>query len=193
VVPNEKVGIGDGLNAFSRFPFSDFERIAWDKCNGRLSDGSDCLAAKGFSVATHEIAPGVAFDLYDVHMDAGHSAGDFAARALQLDQLMAFVMRHSAGKAVVIAGDTNMSRDSEALVSAFLARTGLLDACRSLGCDAPNRIDRIMYRSSETLELRATRLVVDARFVTAEGRDLSDHKAVGARIEWRTTTLAIAR
>jgi hypothetical protein len=193
LVPNEKVGIGDGLNEFSRIPFSHAERVTWSNCNGKLSDGSDCLAPKGFLVATHEIAPGVEFDLYDVHMDAGHSPGDFAARATQLDQLMAYVVKHSAGKAVIIAGDTNMSRDSEALVAAFLKRTGLTDACRSLGCDNPNRIDRIMYRSSSTLELRAARIVVDTRFVTRSGKDLSDHKAVGAQIDWRRTTLTASR
>ncbi|HVU00867.1 MAG TPA: endonuclease/exonuclease/phosphatase family protein [Polyangiaceae bacterium] len=193
LVPNEHVGIGDGLNEFSRFPYSHFERVTWSNCNGRLSDGSDCLAPKGFTVATHDFGNGVEVDLYNVHLDAGHSTGDFAARSTQLDQLLSYVGKHSAGKAVIIAGDTNMSRDSEDLVAAWLKRAGLTDACRALACDNPNRIDRVMYRSSSALELRAVRVLVDSRFVTKDGKDLSDHKAVGTLMEWRKTTRTASR
>jgi hypothetical protein len=185
LVPDEKIGIGDGLNEFSRLPFSRFERVTWTVCNGTLSNGSDCFAPKGFTVATHELTPGVEIDLYNVHLDAGHSPGDFAARGVQAEQLLAYTLKRSAGRAIVVAGDTNMNRESdqEVLVS-FMKHAGLVDACRQLACDNPARIDRVMYRSSPTLDLRAARLAVDSRFVTHDGKDLSDHKAVGVVLEW---------
>lgn len=188
LVPNEKVGIGDGLNLFSRMPFSHFERVTWTACNGKLSDGSDCFAPKGFSVATEEIAPGVDLDLYNVHMDAGHSPGDVGARGQQSEQLLGFLLKRSAGHAVIVAGDTNMNRESdqEMLVS-FMKRAGLVDSCRTLNCDDLSRIDRVMYRDSATLDLRAAKLAVDSRFVTHDGKDLSDHKAVGVVMEWHRT------
>lgn len=73
--------LGDGLNRFSRPPFHGYARVRWTRCNGILGDGSDCLARKGYSVATHDLAPGVSVDVYNVHMDAGRSADDRAARA----------------------------------------------------------------------------------------------------------------
>jgi endonuclease/exonuclease/phosphatase family metal-dependent hydrolase len=186
LVPNEKIGIGDGLNEFSRLPFSRFERVTWSVCNGTLSNGSDCFAPKGFTVATHELTPGVEIDLYNVHMDAGHSPGDVAARGAQAEQLLAYTLKRSSGRAIVVAGDTNMNpgSDQEVLVS-FMKRAGLVDACHELACDNPARIDRVMYRGSSALDLRAARLAVDMRFVTRSGKDLSDHKAVGVVLEWR--------
>ena len=187
LVPSEKVGIGDGLNEFSRLPFSHFERVTWSACNGKLSDGSDCFAPKGFTVATHELAPGVEVDLYNVHMDAGHSAGDVSARGAQSEQLLATLLKRSAGHAVIVAGDTNMNRESDQeMLVAFMKRAGLVDTCRTLNCDDLSRIDRVMYRDSPTLDLRAAKLTVDTRFVTHDGKDLSDHKAVGVVMEWRT-------
>src|SRR4051812_23686423 len=103
LVPDAKVGIGDGLNLYSKIPFSGFERVTWRKCHGHFSDGSDCLAPKGFSIATEVVAPGLAIDLYDVHMDAGESEGDVSARAEQAEQLLAFIQRRSAQHAVVVA------------------------------------------------------------------------------------------
>lgn len=187
LVPNEKIGIGDGLNEFSRLPFSRFERVTWSVCNGTFSNGSDCLAPKGFTAATHQLTTGVEIDLYNVHMDAGHSPGDVAARGAQAEQLLAYTLKRSAGRAVVVAGDTNMNRepDQEVLVS-FMKRAGLVDACQKLGCDSPARIDRVMYRGSPALDLQAARLAVDSRFVTHDGKDLSDHKAVGVVLEWRS-------
>jgi endonuclease/exonuclease/phosphatase family metal-dependent hydrolase len=182
--PSDKVGIGDGLSFFSRFSFGNFERVAWRACNGKLSDGSDCLTAKGFAVATQMIDKGVEIDLYDVHMDSGGAPADVRARALQAEQLLAYMAQHSPNRAVIVAGDTNMGHDSEQVLKGFLERAGLTDACRSLGCSEPDRIDRVMYRGSRGLALRAERLVVDDRFVRPDGRDLSDHKAVGVVLRW---------
>jgi hypothetical protein len=184
LVPDAKVGIGDGLNLYSRLPFTSFERVTWHKCNGHFADGSDCLAPKGFSVATEEVAPGLTLDLYDLHMDSGDSEGDVRARAEQAEQLLAFMQRRSAQHAVVVAGDTNMGTESEGVLRSFLRRAGLTDACRALSCARPELIDRVMYRGSAELTLRATQFSVDRRFVREDGKDLSDHEAIGVVLEW---------
>ncbi len=117
-------------------------------------------------------------------MDAGHSDGDVRARAAQAAQLAEFMGRRSAHHAVIVAGDTNMGTDSEGVLQTFLARAELTDACRFLRCGRPNLIDRVMYRSSKITELRAVRFFVDRRFVREDGKDLSDHEAVGVVIQW---------
>jgi endonuclease/exonuclease/phosphatase family metal-dependent hydrolase len=115
------------------------------------------------------------------------------ARAAQADQLAAFVDRRSDNRALIIAGDTNMDGDSETIFAALLQRTGLSDACRTLGCRDPQRIDRVLYRSSKALTFSAQRFEVDRRFVRADGRDLSDHEAVGVAFHWSAETNTVAR
>lgn len=184
LVPDAKVGIGDGLNVFSRLPISGFERVTWRACNGRFSNGSDCLAPKGFAFASVEVAPGVDIDLYDLHMDSGDATDDVEARSRQAEQLEAYLEHHSAHHAVIVAGDTNMGDESEQVLRSFLRREGLTDACRALACESPALIDRVMYRSSDSLQLRASGFLVDRRFVRPDGSALSDHGAVGTVIEW---------
>lgn len=193
VVQNERTGIGDGLNIFSRLPFTGLERVTWTSCYGKLSDGADCLAPKGFTLSVHEVAPGVVIDMYNLHMDSGRSDGDAMARAEQAAQLLSHIERRSSGRPVVVAGDTNTHADTEAFLEAFRSRQGLEDACRTLGCKNPRLIDRVLFRGAPGLELRAVSFVVDARFVNREGADLSDHKAVGVQLEWRRIAEGIGR
>lgn len=183
--PSAKDGIGDGLGEFSRIPFVAPAHVAWQRCHGRLHDGSDCLAPKGFTVSTHELAPGVSIDVYNVHFDSGDAAGDLGARAAQADQLAEYVQDHSAEHAVIVAGDTNM-RAFEPALERLLSGATLSDACRVLTCSDPGIIDRVMYRGSDSLDLRASKFAVDQRFVGKDGRDLSDHKAVGVVFRWAT-------
>jgi hypothetical protein len=53
------------------------------------------------------LAEGVYIDFYNVHTNAGTSAGDLSSRADNLSQLTSFIATHSAGNAVVVMGDTN--------------------------------------------------------------------------------------
>lgn len=183
--PSARDGIGDGLGEFSRIPFVSPVHVAWRSCHGRFEDGADCLAPKGFTVSTHELAPGVLLDVYNVHFDSGGSVGDVGARAAQADQLADYVQNHSAEHAVIVAGDTNMRADERSL-ERLLSSATLSDACRVLSCPNPGIIDRVMYRGSDSLRLRASKLEVDRRFVGKDGRDLSDHKAVGVVFRWAT-------
>ena len=181
--------LGDGLSRFSRLPFAEVVREDWKSCHGYLNHGSDCMTAKGFAYAAHELAPGVFLDIYDLHMDAGHEAGDLEARTEEVDQLLAALRARSAGKAVIVAGDWNLSsnrpRDLENL-DRMLAAENLGDACLTLHCGV-ERVDRILFRESDSLKLRVVDYQVETeRFADEAGRQLSDHHAVSAVFEWES-------
>lgn len=176
--------VGDGLNRLSRFPIHGHRRETWSACHGVVNGGADCLASKGFSVATHEIAPGVLLDVYDLHMDAGNSDGDRAARRRQSDQLLAAIASRSVGRALVVAGDFNMKRRDEATFARLLRRAGLSCACRASGCDEPYRIDKVLFRSAPNLRLTPRSIRFEEHFVDADGRRLSDHQALAVDLQW---------
>lgn len=176
---------GDGLNEFSQFPFAPLDRVTWVECNGQLDSGSDCLTIKGFFRATHSLAEGVEVDVYDLHMDAGGSPEDQAARDAQVAQLVDFIAESSAERAVIVAGDTNMDEADESQLQALLDGAGLVDVCRALACGDEYRIDRVMVRDGGHVELTPTSWMIDAAFVDPEGNDLSDHEAVGVELAWR--------
>ncbi len=178
--------LGDGLNRFSQTAFSQFERHGWTQCNGLFDSGSDCLTEKGYSVGLHQLAPGVEVDVYNLHMDAGGSQADIAARQAQIQQMLGTIAVRSAGRALIVAGDTNMDEEDEADFVTLLQGAGLLDACRELTCGDEFRIDRIMYRNSDTLELIPTSWVVDLSFADSNGNQLSDHEAVVTDFDWAT-------
>lgn len=176
--------LGDGLNVFSRFPLGETTRVAWATC---VDTASDCLAFKGFSMTPAELEDGLAVHVYDLHMEAGGSPEDDTARDGGLDQLIAFIGEHSQGAALIVGGDFNLHTDREPAGSQyarFMRATGLSDACTELACDDPGSIDKILFRSSDALELRATRWGREEAFVSDQGEPLSDHLPVGVRFEW---------
>lgn len=197
---------GDGLNTFSRDPFTGFTRVTWDECFGVFTNASDCLTPKGFSVERHEIAPGAFLDVYNWHADAGSAADDVAARASNTRQLYQHILDHSADAAVIVLGDTNSryTREGDVLPE-MLAATGLRDVWIELErggvmpaigsnlreCDDPSgpnceRVDKIFFRSSALLEISALAHDVPAAlFTDASGVPLSDHDPVFARFELR--------
>ncbi len=203
---------GDGLNTFSRAPFSYFTRITWNDCLGVFSNGSDCLTPKGFSFARVWLERGVFVDVYDWHADAGNAPEDRAVRRANVRQLAAFVASNSAGNAVIVLGDTNSryTRTGDALPE-LLATVGLTDVWVELerggvlpplgpnlrsGC-ATNpaggeceRLDKILYRSGAALELTALSTDVPPHFVDAGGAPLSDHRPVSAVFSWRVVSEA---
>ncbi|HUT53706.1 MAG TPA: endonuclease/exonuclease/phosphatase family protein [bacterium] len=178
---------GDGLARFSRFPMGAVEHAAWEACHGHLDSGSDCLTPKGFSVAAHELAPGVFLEVYNLHFDAGGAEGDLAARAAEMDQLITALAARSAGRAVILAGDWNLSpkrAENLELLDKILTSQGLTDSCRALNCGR-ERIDRVMFRSGAGLSLRPVAYKVETeRFADRKGRPLSDHDAVSVGFEW---------
>jgi hypothetical protein len=175
----------DGLNHFSRFEFTDFERQRWGICSGVTAASNDCLASKGFMYARHTIAPGVTIDVYNVHADAGRRPWDEEARRGQFRQLAAFIALRSAGHAILVGGDTNLQapvQADEETLQEFMAATGTRIAGRTLG--AHDEVDRFFYRGSTTLLLEPTAQAVADEFVDADGSPLSDHAAVRVDFRW---------
>jgi endonuclease/exonuclease/phosphatase family metal-dependent hydrolase len=177
--------LSDGLNRFAVDQFGDVQRHRWTNCGDA---SADCLALKGFSVARHTLAEGVVIDVYNLHMEAG--GVDSALRGENVDQLAGFIEVISAGHAVIVGGDFNLHLDrtpDNEQFAELLTRTGLTDVCTELGCDEPNRIDKFLYRSSDSIEITPqswANLTVD--FLRADGERLSDHDPVRVEFAWRT-------
>jgi Endonuclease/Exonuclease/phosphatase family len=183
-VRGKRIDFGDGMSEFSRLPFAQFEREAWNACNGYVDAYFDCWTPKGLAFARHELATGVTVDVYDVHLDAGGAPGDRAAREAQMLQLSAAIELHSAGHAVILGGDTNIREDQSALLERFERETGLVNVCDALRCPDPGRIDRVFYRNAGGVSFRPLIWRTDARFVDRLGRPLSDHLPVAVTFEW---------
>jgi exonuclease III len=181
----ERYDFGDGLSTFSRFPFADPVRTAWTRCNGFTGEYFDCLTPKGFTIATVVLADGASLDVYDVHLDAGWSDGDRAARTAQLEQLAAAILQHSRARAVLVGGDFNLHPNERDKLERFEQATGLADACSTLRCADRARIDRVLFRSSAALRLTALRWRLPPGFRDARGAPLSDHAPVGVDFTWR--------
>ena len=195
-------GLGDGLNTFSRSPFLNFTRVTWDDCFGELDNGSDCLAFKGFSFARHEIAPGLFVDVYDLHADAGEDDGSLAARRANLRQLADYIVANSAGRALIVLGDTNSRYTrQEDILREFVATIGVTDVWVELvrGGDVPpfgpslrdcqdfaspdcERVDKIFYRSGDEVEITALSHAVPSDWVDSLGEQLSDHEPLVAEL-----------
>ncbi|MFE1288916.1 jacalin-like lectin [Streptomyces sp. NPDC058751] len=200
-------GIGSGLNTLSKVSYDtgDFERVRWNSCQ---IDSGDCLTPKGFTFMRERLADGVHVDFYNVHTNAGTSAGDLASRADNLNQLTSFIATHSAGNAVVVMGDTNTryTRSGDT-VAEFAAANGLTDAwvqlvrggtapakgsdalvCDQSGTTVPDTcevVDKILYRGSKLVTLNATSYHNEhTRFLTSDGLMLSDHDPVTASFAW---------
>jgi endonuclease/exonuclease/phosphatase family metal-dependent hydrolase len=195
--------IGDGLGVLSRLPFTGETRVPWPGCFGGIdpSDGgaADCLAMKGFAVVTVELAEGVEVDVYTLHAEAGGTDEDQRLQGDNFAQLADFVADHSDGRAVVLAGDTNLHTDDEhpdggggadtAIWDEFLERTGLTDACAATGCADTGAIDKLAYRSGGGVELEATAHDFPRqRFTSPQGEDLSDHPPLVVELVWEAST-----
>lgn len=175
--------LSDGLNRFSDFPFTPVERHRWTTC-GEAS--ADCLSLKGFSVATTTLADGIEVDIYNLHLDAGRA--DFEIRADNVAELTAHILEHAEGRAVIVAGDFNLHLDRDPDADQFaslLADTGLSDVCTELGCDDPNRIDKVLFRSGDGVDITPLEWRNDAdAFTRDDGEPLSDHDPVVARLRF---------
>ena len=184
-VRGQRLDFGDGLSVFSKFPFAEPRRTAWKSCHGITGHFFDCLTPKGFSVTTLELAPGVRLDVWNVHLDAGFSDGDRAARTAQLAQLAEAVRLHSSDRALVVGGDFNVSSAEREQLAVFQRETATRDACAVTRCGQPGRIDRVLFRSSPAVTLTAVHWRVASGFVDASGLPLSDHAPVAVDFSWK--------
>lgn len=181
------LGVGDGLSRFSRFPFAAPRREPWNTCHGYFINRSDCLASKGFSATTHYVGRDAELDVYNLHMEAGRSPGDRRTRLAQVRQLLAALQEKSAGRAVIVAGDTNLKDRDKTALQHLLQAGGLRDACEVSDCpDVHEGIDKVLYRSSPSLELVPADWRVDDRFSDDRGNPLSDHPPIAVEFRWRS-------
>jgi len=190
--------VGDGLGWLSKFPFTGEQRVPWPDCfGGLLPDGgaADCLAMKGFGVVRMTLADGYEVDVYDLHAEAGGTPRDQELQEADFAQLADFIRVHSAGRAVILGGDTNLHTDlvtpdggqgaDIAIWDRFLADTGLTDSCAALQCAETGSIDKIAYRSGGGVDLRAVHHEMPVeRFRYPDGTDLSDHPPLAVTFSW---------
>ncbi len=188
--------VGDGIGIMAKYPLYDERVAAWHDCfGGALPPGAaDCLAMKGFRMMRMVLGDGLEVDVYSLHAEAGGTAQDQALQVENFLQLAEAVEEWSAGRAVIVGGDTNLhigdhpdgsaGEDAE-IWATFLARLGLTDSCAELSCPNPTSIDKIAYRSGGGVELSAlTHDMPVERFRTASGEDLSDHPPVVVEFGW---------
>ncbi|MGM0564131.1 MAG: jacalin-like lectin [Pseudomonadota bacterium] len=187
------MGFGSGLNSMSYYPYSDWERVSWNDCNG-----VDCLTPKGFTRARVRVDDGVIVDVYNLHAQAQVGSADLEARRGNILQLANYIEQHSAGHAVLILGDTNTrytrSEDNirELTNRGFkdpwieLTRNGSYPAsgAPALACSEkitdPNCeiVDKLFYRGSHALDVIPMLYQVRTDDVNNEGEKLSDHPPV---------------
>jgi endonuclease/exonuclease/phosphatase (EEP) superfamily protein YafD len=126
-----------------------------------------------------------AVHVYNLHVEAGWSRADDDARAVAIDQLIAFIDQHSHGEAVIVGGDFNL-RDpklAKSTLAKLRERAGLRDACAD--CERPHHVDKLLYRGGTLVQLDAeTWRLESSVFRSQRGEPLSDHTPVSARFRW---------
>ena len=197
------VQVGDGLGVLSRYPLRGNERIPWSGCYGGWNGGDqgafDCLAVKGFLRSTLILADGVEVDLYLLHAESGGSDTDQQLQAEDFQELGDYIERNSGGRAVLVAGDTNLHTDpthpeaaglgDTAIWTDFLNRLGLSDACTVTTCGQEDEVDKVAFRSGDGVDLSATTYEVpSSRFSDAQGNSLSDHNPIVVRLHWEAAS-----
>lgn len=184
-------GAGDGMNVFSEFKIYNQKRYKWRSLSGVFDGGSDVLTPKGILFCTLEVYDGVYIDFYDIHADAYGDEGSVAARRDNYIQLCELVEENSAGKAYIITGDFNDPLyDYNDLYTCLVEPLGCNDAwsdiCNSgnipdasvpYNWGSSNSVERVLYKSSETVELKA--LTHEYKWFTnpENGEGCSDHAA----------------
>lgn len=196
------VPFGSGLNLLSNLRILDRQRVTWQHC---WINQADCLTPKGFTYSRVALAADTTIDVYNLHADAGNHDPDMAARRSNLLQMSRFIGEHSAGRAVLVLGDTNSryTRGGD-ILREFVARTGLRDAWVELvragvppevgaprpSCDAGSVdrcevVDKIFFRAGTHVRLSAVDYRnAKARFLDDKDGPLSDHDPIVTRINW---------
>ncbi len=166
--------LGDGLVQFSGLPLTQLNRSKWSSCSGGFSDGSDCLASKGFSVSIIKIGDYEAY-VYTAHFDAGTTLSDHEARKKQMYQLVDDIETRTNKRdlPVFIMGDLNLNLIPPSEQKARANEVDDSDIYRFLrnsahfkdAFNAPNKpsgdkykkitfgLDRILYRETKDVKI----------------------------------------
>ncbi len=185
--PNPGTLFQAGLASFARPAFLAVSRGSLGACSGWLGGANDCLADKGYLRLRLRLANGVALDFWNLHLDAGDSDDDRAARAKQLESLVARVRALSGEGALVVGGDFNLSAENaadHALLERFSTALRLRDSGARAADDgrfAQKHIDYILYREGAGVALAPVEVGEAPEFFGAAA-PLSDHPAIFARL-----------
>lgn len=183
-VRGEAMHFGDGLSLFSKLPLGAVVRAPWSSCHGVVDAYFDCLTPKGLAYSTLQVGQRATVDVYDVHLDAGRSPEDVAARGAQLWQLVSTIKRVDSERALLLGGDFNLTAEELPQFRAVMREVGLADACDELRCPDASRIDRVLYRSGAGLTIKPRAWRLGTGFTDARGRALSDHEPVVVAFAW---------
>jgi endonuclease/exonuclease/phosphatase family metal-dependent hydrolase len=194
------VAFGSGLNSMSRFWYDDWERVKWNACNG-----VDCLTPKGFTLARVRLAEGVFVDVYNLHAQAAVEEADLAARRANMLQLANHIEAFSAGRAVIVMGDTNTRYTRAGDNPRELLQRGFSDVWLSrlrngdippvgeaLVCHPTTTsanceiVDKVLYRDNGFVGLTPTLYDVRMDAKNSAGQELSDHFPV--HVDWSYST-----
>ena len=177
---------GSGLTMLSMVPLLSVTQNHYEQCHGLLDGAADCFASKGFQRAEISLNEEQSLFVYNTHLEAGSGDEDNLARDSQIDQLLASMASLSPESPFVLMGDLNLRPTDPEDVPLLdkLHASGLLDSCQETECSEANHIDRILFRSSSTVDLYARHWSRETQFVDNDGVDLSDHPAVSATISW---------
>ncbi len=186
---------GDGLTTIAVAPDLGVEPLAsqrYRRCGDYLVGGNDCFAAKGFLATRVTLRNGAVVDVYNTHLEAGVEwalrSEDQDVRRSQLEELAAAVRRHSAGRAVIVAGDLNsdaLRPEAFTAVENFMAVLGLADGRAWAETDARwrRKLDHVLYRDGCGARLGTPLVREERAFRTARSKPLSDHPAVSAAFD----------
>lgn len=205
LLPGFSPPYGSGLTAivapWLRVEDAGVLRHAYHRCAGWLGDRGDCWATKGFLRARIAVATGAdgagpaascagpagEIDVYDTHLDSGGSEASREARRSQLEELARAIARDTGPRALVVAGDLNLSYDRPGdrdLLWALRRRLGLRDTGAGPERGFWREYDHILVRDGERLRIEIAAAGEDGLFVAGD-RALSDHPAVYARLRLR--------
>ncbi len=159
-------------------------------CSGWLRSGQDCWVTKGLLHARLQLPNRAHIDFYTLHLDAGMSDQDQAARQQQLQLVQQHIETHSEGRAVVIGGDFNLRShvvEERGLLDAFSSTLQLHDS-QAWSQPFGNRpaVDYILYKSGDDVRLDLLEAGFAEEFVLngsapQEPTPLSDHPAMRVR------------
>lgn len=198
------VPLGDGMNFMSAFPLHETTRYKWKDSYGFITNGADQMTPKGILYSSMEISDGCYIDIYNIHTDAGTDPGSMKARESNLRQLAELINQRSVGRAVIVIGDTNCRYTRDKIGECVLEPCGLTDVWveymrggvepvygSDALIDAENRnsaynevVDKIWYRSGESVKLSAEYYELMTDFVDEDGNQLSDHYPITATFRY---------
>lgn len=179
---------GSGLTMISNLEQEwqlEIQAEAFDTCSGWLRGLNDCFATKGFQLSRMETPSGKLFFVVNTHLDAGRNTSDRQARATQLKQIIAKVLKEAAGEALIVAGDLNLDwedPEDRALLETFRKELGLINSGQEVQVDKGWPIlDYIFYRNGTATTLEVVETGEDKAFQNDVG-PLSDHPALFMRL-----------